>query len=139
LVGYIYGGIASSEANIFWINTGTESAASSQIFRVYVVKNVLSAVDELNPQSVGQLHMQIFPNPNNGVFGVKFQMPKVANVWLSISDQQGKIIDREALTGLHPGENIITRKLQNVVPGGVYFVTLETETERARIKTVIQE
>ncbi|MBN8678000.1 MAG: T9SS type A sorting domain-containing protein [Chitinophagales bacterium] len=139
LVGYIYGGIASSEANIFWINTGTESAASSQIFRVYVVKNGISAVDELNPQSIGQLHMQIFPNPNNGVFGVKFQMPKVVRAWLSISDMNGKLIDREELKGLHPGENIVTRTLPRIAVGSSYLVTFETETEKATVKTMVQE
>lgn len=139
LVGYIYGGIASSESNIFWINTGTESSASSQIFKVFVVKNAESAVHELNKQSTGTLRMQVFPNPNNGVFGVKFQMPEVVQVWLSISDVNGKIIDRELLKNLFPGENIVTRKLNNVKAGNAYLVTLETETERATLKTIIQE
>ncbi|MFZ4545390.1 MAG: T9SS C-terminal target domain-containing protein [Saprospiraceae bacterium] len=38
LVGYIYGGISSTAANIFFTNTGTQSTASSQIFKVYVVR-----------------------------------------------------------------------------------------------------
>ncbi len=139
LLGYIYGGIASTEANIFWINTGTESAASSQIFKVYLVKNGISGVDVLNPQSVGSLHMQIYPNPNNGVFGVKFQMQRVTRAWLSISDMNGKLIDREELTGLHPGENIVTRTLPRIAVGSAYMVTLETETDKATVKTVVQE
>ena len=139
LVGYIYGGIASSAANVFWINTGTESSASSQIFKVYVVKSTASAVHELNKQSTGTLRMQVFPNPNNGVFGLKFQMPEVKQAWLSIADVNGKIIDREVLKNLLPGENVITRKLTNVKVGNAYFVTLETETERATVKTIIQD
>lgn len=139
LVGYIYGGIASTEANIFWINTGVESSANSQIFKVYVVKNGVSSTDEINMQSVGSLQMQIYPNPNNGVFGVKFQMPKVVRTWLSISDINGKLIDREELKGLHPGENIVTRTLSRISAGSAYFVTLETETERAVVKTLVQD
>ncbi|HMQ69990.1 MAG TPA: T9SS C-terminal target domain-containing protein [Ignavibacteria bacterium] len=38
LAGYIYGGISSSEANIFFSNDGTQSSASSQIFKVYIIK-----------------------------------------------------------------------------------------------------
>lgn len=38
VVGYIYGGISSSAANIFWMNNGTQSAASSQIFKVILLK-----------------------------------------------------------------------------------------------------
>jgi len=139
LVGYIYGGIASTAANVFWINTGTESSASSQIYKVFVDKNVSSAVHTLNAQSIGTLHMQVFPNPNNGVFGVKFQLPKVTPVWLSISDLNGKIIEREELKNLFPGENIVTRKLPKIMVGNTYLVTLETGAERAAVKTVVQE
>ena len=39
LVGYIYGGISSTEQNIFFINTGTQSSASNQLFKVYLIKN----------------------------------------------------------------------------------------------------
>lgn len=139
LVGYIYGGIASTAPNIFWVNTGTESSASSQIYKVFVVKNAPSAVHELNTQSTGTLRMQVFPNPNNGVFGVKFQLPKVTRVWLSISDMDGKIIAREELKNLFPGENIVTRKLSKIAIGDAYFVTLETAEERATVKAVVQE
>ncbi len=83
--------------------------------------------------------MQVFPNPNNGVFGVKFQLPKVTQVWMSISDMNGKIIEREELKGLFPGENIVTRKLPKIAIGNAYLVTLETGAERATVKTVIQE
>ena len=39
LVGYIFGGISSSDANIFFSNGGTQSSASSQIFKVYIIKD----------------------------------------------------------------------------------------------------
>lgn len=38
MVGYIYGGISSSAPNIFFVNTGNESNASRQIFKVHVIK-----------------------------------------------------------------------------------------------------
>lgn len=139
LAGYIYGGIASTAANIFWINTGTESVASSQIFKIYVVKNAVSAAHELNGQSIGHLRMLVFPNPNNGVFGVKFHLPQASTVRLSISDNHGKLIDREEIKNLVAGENIVTRKLPAIVSGNTYFVTIETASERATVKTVVHE
>jgi hypothetical protein len=39
VVGYIYGGLSSTAANVFWFNNGTQSAASSQIFKVILTKN----------------------------------------------------------------------------------------------------
>jgi len=139
LVGYIYGGIASTARNVFWTNTGTESSASSQIFKVFMARNPSSAVHELNSQSIGTLRMLVFPNPNNGVFGIKFQLPEVTKVWLSIADGNGKIIDREELKNLFPGENIVIRQLRHVAVGKAYFVTLETEKEQHTVKTIIQE
>jgi hypothetical protein len=38
LIGYIYGGIESSEENIFFKNNGTQSKASNQAFKVYLTK-----------------------------------------------------------------------------------------------------
>ena len=39
LIGYIYGGIESSRENIFFVNNGTQSIASNQVFKVYILKN----------------------------------------------------------------------------------------------------
>jgi len=138
-VGYIYGGIASTARNIFWINTGSESSANNQIYKVFVIKTASSAVHKLNMQSIGTLQMQVFPNPNNGVFSVKFQLPKSTQVWLSISDMKGKIIDREDLKNLAPGEHIITRQMPKIAVGNAYLVTLETSTEQATVKTIVEE
>lgn len=38
-IGYIYGGIESTAENIFFRNTGTQSTASNQLFKVYLTKN----------------------------------------------------------------------------------------------------
>ena len=139
LVGYIYGGIASTAANIFFINTGAESSASNQVFKVFVVKNAASAAHELNAQSIGSLQMRIFPNPNNGVFGIKFNLPKPGQAKLTISDMSGKIIDQEILNNLFAGENIVMRKLPKIAVGNTFFATLETDTQRATVKTTVQE
>lgn len=139
LVGYIYGGIASTAANIFFINTGAESSASNQVFKVFVVKNAASATHELNAQSIGSLQMRIFPNPNNGVFGIKFNLPKPGQAKLTISDMSGKIIDQEILNNLFAGENIVMRQLPKIAVGNTFLATLETDTERATVKTTVQE
>jgi hypothetical protein len=137
--GYIYGGIASTAPNIFWINTGVESSGSSMIFKVFVVKNTATAIHNLNPQSVGTLRMRVFPNPNNGVFGIKFNLEKAGSVKLTIGDMTGKIIVQEQVSGLFVGENIITRRLDHIAAGQTYLVTLETGAEKATVKTIVQE
>ena len=39
LIGYIFGGINSSESEIFWSNDGSQSSANNGIFKVYLIKN----------------------------------------------------------------------------------------------------
>jgi hypothetical protein len=51
LIGYIYGGINSTDPNIFWINDGEQSVASSQLFRVFILKNRKGTEHILNVKS----------------------------------------------------------------------------------------
>jgi hypothetical protein len=139
LVGYIFGGISSSAANIFFTNTGTQSAASSQIFKVNLIKNSTVGIHELNQQSKGSLHMQVYPNPNNGQFVIKFNLAKLADINVSIIDLDGKLIKAETLTNLEIGENLISYKIKKLNYGKTYMVTLETPYEKATQKIIINE
>ena len=47
LVGYIYGGIESSQENIFFINDGTQSWASNRLLKVYIEPNASTAIEFL--------------------------------------------------------------------------------------------
>ncbi len=138
LVGYIYGGISSTAANIFFTNTGTESNASSQIFKVFVIKSSTIGIHELNTQSNGTLQMQVYPNPNNGNFIVKFNLRDAGEVKVIISDASGKIIENTILKKLQTGENSYSRKIKNLINGGIYYITLETTYEKATQKIIVE-
>lgn len=138
LVGYIYGGISSTAANIFFTNTGTQSSASSQIFKVYVIKNSTVGIHKLNTQSTGTLQMQVYPNPNNGNFIVKFNLKTNAEVKIIIQDASGKLIENAVYTNLQVGENIYSKKIKNKINGGVYYITIETNYEKATQKIIIE-
>lgn len=137
LVGYIYGGISSTAANIFFTNTGVESNASSQIFKVYVIKNPIVGNHYLNEQSIGKLKIQVFPNPSDGEFIVKFHLDTVQKTKLSLYRIDGKKIEEGFLTNLSIGENIFIHKIENIEQGGVYILTIETPYEKATQKIVI--
>jgi len=126
LVGYIYGGISSTAANIFFTNTGNQSSASSQIFKVYVIKNSIVGGHNLNEQSIGTLKLQVFPNPNNGDFVVKFFLNKMAETKLSLYSIAGKIIEERILNDLQMGENTFQQIIKNTDLGRIYILTVET-------------
>lgn len=138
LVGYIYGGISSTAANIFFTNTGTQSSASSQIFKVFLIKNSTVGIHELNTQSIGTLQMQVYPNPNNGNFMVRFNLKNSSNVKVIIHDASGKLLENTVLNNLQIGENTYLKKINNIIDGGVYYITIETNYEKATQKIIVE-
>lgn len=137
LVGYIYGGISSSAPNIFFTNTGTQSSASSQIFKVYISKKSTLGIDNLNKHSISSLKIQVFPNPNDGNFVVKFNLNKIGKTRISLYSINGKKIEDKVLTHVSLGENIYQRKIKNIESGGSYILTIETPFEKATQKIII--
>lgn len=137
LVGYIYGGISSAGANIFFTNNGTQSSSSSQIFKVILTPNNTVSVDKLNPLSRGTLNILIFPNPNNGNFNIKYYLKDTKNVNLSISDINGKVLEKISLTNQVIGENIYSPKIENWGTG-IYFLTIQTPYETVTRKIVFE-
>ncbi len=138
LVGFIYGGISSTAANIFFTNTGTESSASSQLFKVYVIQNSALGIHHLNDQSTGTLKIRVLPNPNDGNFVVKFHLNQPEETKISLYRVDGKKIEERVLTDLVSGENTFQRKIRNLDKGGTYILTIETPHEKATQRIVIE-
>ncbi|TXE16756.1 T9SS type A sorting domain-containing protein [Psychroserpens burtonensis] len=102
LVGYIFGGIESTQENIFFTNDGTQSSASNLAFKVFINKSSLS-VDEviLNPNNI--YNLKVYPNPSSGVFSVEVFIPNTKISTLEVYDFLGKKVKSiviEKSTGL---------------------------------------
>lgn len=137
LIGYIFGGISSSQPNIFFINNGTQSDANNQIFKVFIKKPVSVSVDNLNSASTSLLNLIIYPNPVDGELNISFNLSKKEDVTLSIIDVKGALIDKIPLTNLNVGKNHYTMNLNGLMNGSVYFISLETSTEQITRKLII--
>lgn len=137
-IGYIYGGINSSTPNILFIIEGTQSNASNQIFKVSIIKNTTVDVDELNVQSTGDFMMQVYPNPNEGEFIVRFNLAKQKDVQISIYDMKGQLITRKELSDLSSGINEHRIRLLNFKNGGTFMVAIQSENKNAVQKVIIK-
>lgn len=137
LAGYIYGGISSTAKNIFFVNTGVESSASNQIFKVYVIRNGNTSIDHFNDQSSGNLNLQIFPNPNNGEFKIKFYLDQPSPVTIEILSSDGKVIENQTFQ-VESGETTYQKGVENLEKGGVYFVTISTPHQQDTRKVIIE-
>jgi hypothetical protein len=124
LVGYIYGGINSTASNIFFTNTGIQSIASSQIYKVSLIKGAQTGINE-NTQADGFL-MDIYPNPNTGDFKIKFELKEVEVLQLSIYHLDGRLIKTKVLKNLEIGENIIDVSLNDNVKSSSYLIKIES-------------
>lgn len=138
LVGHIYGGIASTAPNIFWVNTGKESSASSQLFKVYLVKNISAGIGALNTQSNNGLQMQVYPNTADGIFSIHFFLTGNSPVELQIADADGKLIKKELTEGLIAGQNTLYKKIKKIKAGSAYWITLKTANTQATQKIIIE-
>ncbi len=108
MIGYIYGGISSSAPNIFFTNTGTQSQASSQIFKVFLIKNSPTSVHDVNIQSKNGLGMVIYPNPSDENINVSFDLPAASVVTLTIMDVDGKVLKEYDWENLSSGAHHYT-------------------------------
>ena len=89
LVGYIFGGIESTQENIFFINNGTQSSASNLAFKVFINKTSLSINEvELNLNNI--YNLKIFPNPSKDIFSIEVFIPNTENSSIEIYDILGR-------------------------------------------------
>jgi hypothetical protein len=136
-IGYIYGGISSKESNIFWENDGTQSTASSQIFKVLLIKNNNKTTHKLNVQSNGTLKVDAYPNLDENKITIKYNLTKTTDVKILLYTLQGKKIINTIIKNQSIGNNIFEKKNSLFSKKGEYILSIETAYEKATQKIII--
>lgn len=121
LVGYILGGIQSSQPNIFFINTGTESVAANRLFKVFLVKNTASSTKPEAPADL--LHVVAIPNPFREELQISFEITQLQPIAVQILDATGKKILKIPEQEYQPGQHRIPVTLK-WFPKGAYTILL---------------
>jgi len=138
MMGYIYGGISSTQANISSINNGTQSSAGRQIFKVLLIKSKSTSIDKLNKTAASHLNLSIYPNPNEGLMNISFYLKKKENVTLSIYDSKGALIEQSILTEVRAGHNNLLKELKRIHVVGECIVEIETSSGRMSRKVMVK-
>lgn len=128
LIGFIYGGINSAAENIFFSNSGTQSNASAQIFKVYITEEKAN-IDIVNIENLNPFELSIFPNPVSESFIVKATFNKNETYLLKIYDSLGKEVKREYLKKLDGFQEVNIKV--NTLIAGEYILVLENELKRS--------
>lgn len=137
LLGYVYGGINSTAKNVFWINDGTQSTASSVLYKVLLVKNN-ATTNILNVQSINKLQLQIYPNPSEGKVHLIFNLIQKENVIISVYDLTGKLICERIITDAEIGENRYRIEEKNFEVAGEYMVYVTVGKNKVLQKLIIE-
>jgi hypothetical protein len=141
LIGYIYGGIESSDKNIFWLNDGTQSSASSGIFEVYLSPSSATALDELNVQSTSAMRMQLYPNEQVGILYIDLMLNEATDVYVRLCDETGRVLDetRFKKSKLSKGMNHLEFDTDSMASNQLFIVQLSSEFGQISQKMLINE
>lgn len=91
LLGYIIGGIESTQPNVFFQNEEL-SRASDQVFAVYYTGGT-SPVEEVIPtKNINPLSLQVKPIPVGDNLTAGFTTPEGGLVWFMLQDSAGKVV-----------------------------------------------
>lgn len=122
MIGYVLGGIKSSQPNIFFINTGTESEAYSTLYKVYLIPSGITNT-KVAKQKEYVSNWSIFPNPVEDYFKFKIDLQEAATVDAYLSNAAGEIILETGLDTLTAGSHEFTVELESP-ESGVYFMSI---------------
>jgi len=131
LVGYIFGGINSTDRNIFFINTGAESMASGLILKVFLIPDKTSENRDIPEKGNGDLHLKLMPNPSKAEFSVQFHLKQAEDLTFSIHAMDGQLIFEEKLKKINTGENTYSPSIKDLNLNGTYLVTLQSKSDKA--------
>lgn len=133
LVGYIFGGIESSQENIFFINDGTQSTASNLAFKVFINKNTLTT-NEFELDAENSFNLSISPNPSFDKISIDCYLPSTNPFIVKIEDLLGKTVSTINLDK-KIGQQKTEIDISNLA-SGEYFVSLFSGTLKMTKKII---
>lgn len=123
LIGYVIGGIESTAANIFFTNTGTQSDATTRIFKVFITKNAIGNSELMDGGEFFKTN--VFPNPASERVKLSLEIPHEAQLELELIDEAGSLISQ-----VFEGSIYANREFEvdlSELPRGVYFFQITSE------------
>lgn len=125
LLGYIYGGIQSEAANIFFVNDGTQSLATSGVIAVYLLGEGVNATT--TTPADGKLPLSLFPNPVNNAFTLVFELPGALDkLDLEVTDAAGQRVFTDRLFNLALGRKEYVWSATAELKAGYYVLSLSS-------------
>ncbi len=134
-VGYIFGGILSTAPNIFFTNTGSESTASNNMYKVFITKNKDTGI---RVKKAKALEFNLFSNPSQeNLIKFTYNGENESQAYLIIQNIQGEIIDKLPLVGLKISQEQFVYKYQHHLQRGIYILSISANQKIESKKLII--
>lgn len=138
-IGYIFGGINSTAANIFFINTGTESVATPVLFKVNLTRDFSSSTKKTSTATTNPLGVTAFPNPASETVKLKVDVPETAKVMLTIQSRDGQVLEMFDFEKVTTGNYSFELPIEKYYPQDVLFFTVNAGKYMRTVQIVVQE
>jgi hypothetical protein len=135
-VGFVLGGIESSDANVFWYDELT-SEANARLFEVYLVRKTGKDFYQENPASTNGFQLHIYPNADTQAItmelSLKTEQPVIWNV-----QKEGLGLVTESIVRNYPkGRHQLHAKVGEKLEAGIYQVTLVVGNQKLEQRVIV--
>lgn len=138
-LGHIYGGIKSTAANIFWINNGTQSSATTDLFKVYLIRNAFQSIEEETDLTGFQL--KAWSEDSNRI-KLRFSIEELDDIELWITDTSGKELLQKTISKnkLNLGANSYSLERNSIdLSSGTVIIGLRSNKRREVVKVLLDQ
>ena len=136
-IGYIFGGIKSSGPNIFFINTGVESEATSTLFKVFLTPDNTTELEVVHAKS-NPLQVAVSPNPASEEVKLSLDIPESAKIMLTIQRRDGKVLDLFDFGQVVKGKYSFDLPIHKYSTEDILFFTLNAGKYMRTLKVLVQ-
>jgi hypothetical protein len=134
VAGHIVGGIESSAANIFFINTGTQSDATTRTFRVLLIRDTNTGVGAAEVDAVEEV-IGVSLSPDHEQLMVSLDLPRAGTVDLNLLDSSGRTVRTLLAAKVPMGRQVLHHDIKGLSPG-TYLVELRMQDLRSTVRFV---
>lgn len=132
LLGYIFGGIKSPQANIFFTNIPSEAVAS--VYQVWWTRSTSSQQEQV---LVNPLRLLVSPNPTSGDLLINYRLAEKQPVRIRIFNTAGRLLG-EFDEGEQPAGAHFLKLEATGMPKGYLLVNLLAGKEQATQKVLLE-
>jgi hypothetical protein len=93
IIGYMYGGIESTQPNVLFLNGDSLSYASARLFSIGVAQGEYVSVSQVS-NSTNPLRVSVQPNPAHDTLRLRYETPLSGKIFFMLQNVEGKIVRR---------------------------------------------